>query len=68
MSGLKIESWEDAKAHLSGMYGTNVEELFKEKNRFHLNYYLINWIVREMNSLAQSLQNLKRVLQAGIQV
>uniref|UniRef100_A0AAU7PI78 Uncharacterized protein n=1 Tax=Salmonella phage SalP219 TaxID=3158864 RepID=A0AAU7PI78_9CAUD len=34
VSGLKIESWEDAKAHLSGMYGTNVEELFNETKPF----------------------------------
>lgn len=33
-SGLKIETWEDAKSHLSGMYGTNVEELFNEKKPF----------------------------------
>lgn len=33
-SGLSIETWEDAKAHLSGMYGTNVEELFDEERPF----------------------------------
>lgn len=33
-TGLNIESWEDAKAHLSGMYGTNVEELFNETKPF----------------------------------
>lgn len=33
-SGLKIETWEDAKAHLSGMYGTNVEQLFNETKPF----------------------------------
>lgn len=33
-SGLKIETWEDAKAHLSGMYGTNVEQLFNETRPF----------------------------------
>lgn len=33
-SGLEIETWEDAKAHLSGMYGTNVEQLFNETKPF----------------------------------
>lgn len=33
-AGLKMESWEDAKKHLSGMYGTNVEELFDTKEPF----------------------------------
>lgn len=33
-SGLKIETWGDAKAHLSGMYGTNLEQLFNEKKPF----------------------------------
>lgn len=33
-SKLKLESWEDAKAHLSGMYGTNVDELFNDKKPF----------------------------------
>lgn len=33
-SGLKIETWEDAKDHLSGMYGTNVEQLFNETKPF----------------------------------
>ena len=33
-SRLKIDSWQDAKKHLSGMYGTNVEKLFTEKRPF----------------------------------
>lgn len=33
-SRLEMRSWEDAKAHLSGMYGTNVETLFKEDKDF----------------------------------
>lgn len=33
-ASLKMESWEDAKKHLSGMYGTNVEELFDTKEPF----------------------------------
>lgn len=34
VASLKMESWEDAKKHLSGMYGTNVEELFDTKEPF----------------------------------
>lgn len=33
-SKLNISSWEDAKKHLSGMYGTNVETLFTESRPF----------------------------------
>lgn len=33
-SKLSIESWDDAKKHLSGMYGTNVETLFNEQRPF----------------------------------
>lgn len=35
-SSLKIESWDDAKKHLSGMYGTNVNDLFEEAGDFSL--------------------------------
>ena len=34
MTKLEISSWEDAKKHLSGMYGTNVETLFNEERPF----------------------------------
>lgn len=33
-SKLNISSWEDAKKHLSGMYGTNVETLFNDPRPF----------------------------------
>lgn len=33
-SRLQVESWADAKKHLSGMYGTNVETLFNEDRPF----------------------------------
>lgn len=34
ISGLDINSWEEAKRHLSGMYGTNVDELFDNQGEF----------------------------------
>ena len=33
-SNLRLKSWKDAKDHLSGMYGTNVEKLFNEEKPF----------------------------------
>lgn len=35
-SSLRIESWDDAKKHLSGMYGTNVNDLFDDAGEFSL--------------------------------
>ena len=35
-SSLSIESWDDAKKHLSGMYGTNVNDLFENAGDFSL--------------------------------
>lgn len=34
ISQLKISSWDEAKDHLSGMYGTNVEEMFSIEEGF----------------------------------
>lgn len=34
VSKLSIENWSDAKKHLSGMYGTNVDALFKDAGDF----------------------------------
>lgn len=34
VSNLKMESWKDAKKHLSGMYGTNVDSLFTVEEDF----------------------------------
>lgn len=33
---LNISKWKDAKKHLSGMYGTSVEELFPEEDHFSI--------------------------------
>lgn len=33
---LNISKWKDAKKHLSGMYGTSVEELFPEEDNFSI--------------------------------
>lgn len=35
ISGLDINSWDEAKRHLSGMYGTNVDDLFDGQGEFN---------------------------------